>query len=314
MGQGLALFAGKKYEEEQARIDKEWEMSIEKMRVQRENAREDRAVARDDKRTATETERYLAGQETQRETARLTAEDRAARLKQGNEHFDKKQAADATEAHFARLAKYQEDYTDELDANAGMDPDGRIRATLGEKTDNAVAAFVTRMAAGNAPGFEIDSEEAMGSKLIQMGMDPGGADIHKKVIWASVTGQGPPPPSPGSDVAPGEREARIAAYEAERSNLGSTGTGITDWLFDSDSPPPVTAPQPGTPPQNTAAASQVDMVSPSGAVPAQGGASNLFNSEPLKNPDGSLKFPMDKESLGYRGFDWLKNKRVPYGQ
>ena len=252
MGQGLALFAGKKYEEEQARIDKEWEMSIEKMRVQRENAREDRAVARDDKRTATETERYLAGQETQRETARLTAEDRAARLKQGNEHFDKKQAADATEAHFARLAKYQEDYTDELDANAGMDPDGRIRNALGEKTDNAVAAFVTRMAAGNAPGFEIDSEEAMGSKLIQMGMDPGGADIHKKTIWASVTGQGPPPPSGPTPMKDWRAGAPPVVPEPE--------DGLP--LFSNGAQPPVTAPQPGTPPQNIAAGSQVDMASP----------------------------------------------------
>lgn len=45
----------------------------------------------------------------------------------------------------------------------------------------------------------------------------------------------------------------------------------------------------------------------------QASAGQRLLSEPVKNPDGTPKHPVNKDSLGYKAYDWLKNTAVPYG-
>lgn len=46
---------------------------------------------------------------------------------------------------------------------------------------------------------------------------------------------------------------------------------------------------------------------------AQASTGQRLLSEPAKNPDGTPKHPVNKGSLGYKAYDWLKNTTVPYG-
>lgn len=47
--------------------------------------------------------------------------------------------------------------------------------------------------------------------------------------------------------------------------------------------------------------------------PSPGSLNQLFNAEPITNPDGTPKYPANRESLGYKLFDWMQQP-TPYGQ
>ena len=260
MGQGLALFAGKKYEEEQARIDKEWEMSIEKMRVQRENAREDRAVARDDKRTETETERYLAGQETQRQATAATAAYRADTTEITKEHFnreDVRKREDSLNQVLAGIEKRRMDALEAVDKGFSEDPSAeidKVNTRYNTESATAIQGTVISLVRNKAPGYEVNSEDDFRSLLLQNRMPVDMAVPASKHLWAALNpdtaGQEPPPPPGPTPMTDWRAGAPPVVPEPEVP------------LFPNDAQPPVTAPQPGTPPQNIAAGSQVDMASP----------------------------------------------------
>jgi len=260
-------------------------------------------------------EKYAADREERQTQAAGEREERAIARERltreaRREEFDLRQVSDAEEMLFKRMDELRKQEAEAIsDAFGDTEMEDRIRGQYQSVMDDMIVGHVVRMAQANdgagVPGYQMDSPGALESKFMQMGMDPDGASQHSINIGRSIWPDSQPTEAEqlftptgnfsyidesGNQVGGGERGAAALA----RQNVDPVNTGAS---------------------QNSAM--PIDMVGESGRIPPRerdGSLGSIFGGgEPLKNADGSIKHPANKDSLLYRFGNFL-NKEIPYGQ
>lgn len=330
LSHNLGLFAEREVEKERDRISREWEMTMADLREGRAQAREERMNARADEREQARmdaqaerdrltTERYMADKEA-------TAAYRRDTLEQGQSQFDIKRGdqlvsdiARGQQSIMEEWRKAREEAAESLEEGAKEAVDAWYQKQFEDFT-------VGQVAYGNQQGiqgFEATDKNQLESLFTRNGL---GVDRAKNLagqIWPQIDpasadlfgAEGDPNPAPGEHprenpegwfyedmygdmkMPPGvQREGGIvgegSVFEQELARRGGTQ-----------------AAGPEAPPAPPAPA----VTPPSVKPPTPGSLQDLFQSEPETNPDGSPKYPMNRNSLGYKAFEWLKSP-TPYGQ
>ena len=308
---GLDLFIGQEVERERTRIDQQWAMALEDMREGRMQAREDRAAAERDKDRASADARYAESQETSRAATAATAQFRSDTLTQNAEQFDKRMAADEDKALRVRLNDLEDRAAEALELTYGdIEKETQIKNNLGNQRDQAIANHVIRMASANdgkgAPGYtNIKGPDDLASKMIQMELDPAGADQFAKELAPRLWPDLIPESTNMDEIYKGggvdaggqtrdQRMNRIDQLEADQAAL--------------QAPPSPT--QPGAPGGSAAAASvpnPVDMIGDPGTIPPANQQRPGYH-----NPDQRGSLTNDLLFPAGRGIkDWLESGAQP---
>lgn len=277
LSQGLGLFAGKKAEEERDRIRQQWDMAMAELR-------ETRAMERETRQDKISTERYLSGQETQREATAATKEHRTATLAQSEDQFgrsmDATMVSEAKKGLSKRLDDIYDRYQDAV-GDWGDDPGGKLLGKYNQAKDEAIGNFVIDMAGATdaegksgAPGFKnMNSAKAFTAKFITHGMSVNAADLRGPDVWSQLR-----PPSPQETLIPQPFPPTNDTPEASKIDMV----------------------EPTATPTNTMAdASKIDMVQPGD------GADLLGSPEPGRLTTGQRREAAGSSRYGKNpNYDW----------
>lgn len=318
LSSGLGLFAEKKWKEEQEAEERAWQQHLQNIADARAEARSEvdfqRRLAISMRDNALADQRTAADRNARSEERRL---DRDARAKEGElnrgaqtDQFFWRLQGEGKERMNAQLESINEREEKMLEMPQYQWDDSGARQKLMddfEKERESVRATYAQSMMDLADmhpdvdafsQFRADSEDDVRAIFQSTGMDSKNAGERATAIWGWRQSQmglgeagagGSPEPGPGG----------IPYLDAEPYSGGS-----------SSAPPPPTGP-----------AAQVDPTprtpmpeaGPQTQEPSPGSLNQLFNAEPITNPDGTPKYPANRESLGYKLFDWMQQP-TPYGQ
>ena len=322
LSSGLGLFAEKTARDEADRIDRDWQATLENMRETRAAARQEAGFSHSEQmaRDADASAERRAAESNRSAESRFTQQQEATAAFRRDSMTAEEQRAQQTRVDRARenlqdnILALEKEQAKEMEAQ-GFNPEAQeaIMRRYTDLKDQAIVGTVSWLASNNLPGYEVKDQNGLQSLLIQSGMDVEGAGQHSKQIWSSISGVGAEDSLFQSNMAPEERaarEAKIAGLEQESAGIGPSDPGILGWLGsgggdEQQAPPPAARLDqvtPGAPPPPTVA--QPAPLDPT--APGYGQQRGLFD-PPIQNPDGSPAHPMNRESLGFKAFEWLKS-------
>jgi hypothetical protein len=218
LSQGLGLFAEKSMREEQARIDREWDLALASMREESENKRSSASMQHAETlhkqgldaattRHAADTDATAAYRQDT-----MTAAEKARMEKRSDDMMNGLQKT------LLELSKMQAKELEEV----GYDP--AAKATVMQRytslRDEAITGTVVRGARQALPGFSVASADELQSLLIQNGMDMGGARDHSQQMWKMISAQAPT--DLDSAVARGEKASDHLDFLTDPELLGVT--------------------------------------------------------------------------------------------
>ena len=192
---GLDLFIGREAQKEKDRIDREWDMTL--ARIRREDMAADRAARFEHAETMAATAAESADRrhtENLQARADENAANRAARASELKEargieesRFARKRADDARSALNKTLLDLQKQMSGELEENS-FDPARQqdILRRYQDLKDQAILGTVSWASGQGLPGFEAKDEQGLSSLLMQSGMDQAGASDYAKQIWPQI--------------------------------------------------------------------------------------------------------------------------------
>ena len=282
LSQGLGLFAGHKAEEERARVKHQWDLELANLREQNATNRELRGYAHAEQQAHTASEAATARhEETQK---RIVSEGELGRTER-REQFDLDQVRRSEETLQDRIDVLREEQAEALENAFGIEGgEDAINRRYQGLRDDMILGHVIRLGEAGAPGYDINDAGALESKFIQNGMDTAGAKEHSANI--------------GSQMWPAPKDPNAQSQFVPTGNVSYTeGPDQTPVVHGTGSP---------NVPQQTAAGSQpVNVVQPGSSLPAQGSDRNLFGHDMIRNPDGTPKFPMNREAPAVKAWDWF---------
>lgn len=329
LSSGLGLFAEKKWKEEKEAEERAWQEHLQKVADLRAQARDDleweRTLAANAQRFAMDAQGRRQDQAFTKEENRLNREARSGEL---GVRMSAEERARHDEIAFSRremlektLNRIEERYEDQRgNALIAMDPEkmGALDTKYKNDRDRAIGSYVQSMMmrAQEYPeidsysDFRIQNRDEIAGLLENEGATYEGANAiaDRWMKWMS---------DPGADDA----GAGAGGGWKPDGIVDSTGQRM-GWTGDPSSNPTASygVIDKAPPPPPTGAAAQVDPTpqtpmpgQSAGPEPQPGSLRQLFNAEPVKNPDGTPKYPANKESLGYKLFDWMQQP-TPYGQ
>ena len=189
LSEGFGTMAVKRMQEEQARLDKEWQLTLANLRETNAAAREGRQYAH-----AEELARTREEGATTRAAAATTAtsEYREQTLTAEESRFQRKRVDDARQNLQKSLLDLEKGMREEMEL-VMHDPtqQERVSKRYTELKDSAITGTVAWLASNGLPGYEVDDEKDLQALLIQNGMDVAGSKDHAKQIWGSISGGGP---------------------------------------------------------------------------------------------------------------------------
>lgn len=205
LSSGIGLFAEKSMREEQERIDKQWQLSLENIRASRADTRH-RAGLDHSLKMAEESNR--AAQERFETQSAATASHRKDTLSQRDNEFNRSMVADARKNLSNNLLQLNESMQKELENVFDPAEKERVSQRYQGLKDDAIISTVSWLSSQDLPGFKIDSKESLQSTLTQMGMDAAGARQASSQLWQQGT---------GDDLISAEAARNIPSY-AERQD------------------------------------------------------------------------------------------------
>ncbi len=264
LSEGLGLFAQKSAQDEQERVDREWQLSMERIRASNADARQQAGFKHSENLSA---ENNRAAQTRADSAATATASFRKDQMSQRDSEFDRKMVADARNNLASNLSRMDEAMQKEQENIFDPEEKAQVAQRYQGLKDNAIMSTVSWLSAQNLPGFEVKDKGSLQSMLTQMGMDPQGAGQAAGALWQQGTG-GDLFDAPESSAAIPSQQDRQAQY-IDMVNSGQ--------IVDQNSP--------------------VSAATPSAAAPSQG-AEGLFETTAppqLGAPSTQQQFPWSPE-------------------
>jgi len=191
---GLDLFIGREVEKERENVRQQWDLTLENLRAKRQGEAEDRQIAREDARDAKATERYLAGQETQRLESAATAAYQTASLEAGETRSireDVRRREETFNEILRDIEKRRADALENVDTYAANKDDliKAIDERFNGEAYKEIQSHVARMADKGLPGYEAETESDIKALLVQNRMPAGEAKKAAKHIYKALTGE-----------------------------------------------------------------------------------------------------------------------------
>jgi len=196
LSEGFGTMAVKRMQEEQARLDKEWQLTLANMRETNAAAREGRQYAHAEQLAATREEGATTRAAA---TTQATSEYREQTLTAEESRFQRKRVDDARQNLQKSLLDLEKGMREEMEL-VMHDPtqQAAVSKRYTELKDSAITGTVAWLASNNLPGYEVEDEQGLQALLIQNGMDVAGSKDHAKQIWSNISGVGEPLLTPGN--------------------------------------------------------------------------------------------------------------------
>jgi len=291
-----------KMAEEQKRIDREWQLTLSDLAEERANTRQAASFEHAETMAAT---RETGETERASTSAKATAEFRTSTMTAEENRFQQGRVDDARQQLQKTLLELNEGMAKELEMAMPHSRE-KIVTRYTDLKNQAITGTVAWLASQHLPGYEVKDERGLQSLLIQSGMDVAGAGNHAKQIWGSITG--------GDDLIAGDQKPNMDEIYADggRDAGGLTRADRENRIAGYQSPAVSQAGAAAPPPNGAPAITSPQLPNPK-ELYQPGSMGSIFNSEPLMNPDGTPKFPANKDAGLYKLGRFL-NTPVPYGQ